>query len=62
MSIKWGNATMPATGVYVAKAGQVLNKVDYPELWGYAAGDVAYTNAATTTTLPTDAGFIVRIA
>lgn len=60
-SIKWGNATMPKTGIYVAKSGQTLNKTDFPEFWGYAGGDAAYTTTATTVTLPVDAGFIVRI-
>lgn len=61
MSIKWGSTVMPKLGVYHAKDGSTLNKSDYPELWGYAQNDVAYTTTTTTVTLPVDAGFVVRI-
>ncbi len=60
-SIKWGSTVMPKLGVYVAKTGQTLNKVDYPEFWGYAQNDSNYTTTSTTVTLPTDAGFVVRV-
>ena len=61
MSIKWGSTVMPKLGVYVAKTGQTLNKSAYPEFYGYALNDAAYTTTSTTVTLPTDAGFIVRV-
>ena len=61
MSIKWGSTTLPALGVYVPKDGRVLNKSDYPSLWGYAQNDSNYTTTSTTVTVPVDAGFIVRV-
>lgn len=59
-SIKYGSATLPPNGHFLTKSGQTVNKSDYPDLWSYAQGDVAYTTTATTVTLPLDAGFIVR--
>lgn len=61
MSIKWGSTVMPKLGVYVAKTGQTILKTDYPEFWGYAQNDAAYTTSATGVTLPVDAGFVVRV-
>ncbi len=61
MSIKWGSTVLPKLGVYKFKDGSVLNKADFPALWGYAQNDSNYTTTSTTVTLPIDAGFVVRV-
>lgn len=59
MSVKWGSTSLPNSD-YLFKTGQVVNKSDFPELWGYAQNDAAYTTTTTTVTIPVDAGFVVK--
>ncbi len=60
MNVKWGSTVLPRAGIYLSLNGATVNKSDYPSLWGYAQNDSGYTTTATTVTLPTVAGFIVR--
>lgn len=56
---KWGSTVLPSDR-YLFKNGQVVNQIDFPDLWTYAQNDVSYTTTATTITLPVDAGFVVK--
>lgn len=57
--IKWKSTAMPAGG-YLQCNGQTITNSQYPDLVAYAANDADFTVGATTTTLPTDAGFWVK--
>jgi hypothetical protein len=57
--IRWGSTAVPSSR-FLFKDGQVVNKIDFPDLWEYAQTDATYTTTATTITLPVDAGFVVK--
>lgn len=53
-------STVAPDGGYLALDGSVINNADYPALVSYAANDAGFTVGATTTTLPTVAGYWVK--
>jgi hypothetical protein len=57
--IKW-NSTEEPDGGYLALDGSVINNAEYPDLITYAANDAGFTVGATTTTIPTDAGYWIK--
>lgn len=57
--IKWKSTEEPPGG-YLQCNGQVITNSQYPDLVSYAVNDADFTVGATTTTLPTDAGFWVK--
>lgn len=57
--LKWGSTVVPSA-LYLLKNGQVVQRVDFPDLWTYAQDDVSYTTTATDITLPNDPGFMVK--
>lgn len=57
--IKWGSTVAP-TGGYLILDGTTITNADYPDLIRFAANDADFTVGASTTTLPTDAGFWVK--
>ena len=59
MRVKWVSTATPY-GNYLKCDGATITNSDYPELVAYAANDVNFTVGATTTVLPTDAGFWVK--
>lgn len=59
MRIKWKSTVAPAGG-YLILDGSVVTNADYLALVAYAANDADFVVGATTTTLPTDAGFYVK--
>lgn len=59
MRVKWKSTATPDGG-YLKLDGSVIANASYPALIRYAANDADYTVGATTTTLPTDAGFWVK--
>jgi len=59
MRIKWRSTTAPS-GNFLACDGATITNSDYPELVAYAANDPDFTVGATTTVLPTDAGFYIK--
>ena len=57
--LKWESTVLPSDR-YLFKNGQVVNQIDFPDLWTYAQNDASYTTTPTTITLPVDAGFVVK--
>lgn len=57
--IRWGSTVLPSDR-YLSKNGQVVNQIDFPDLWTYAQNDAGYVTTPMTITLPVDAGFVVK--
>lgn len=59
MRVKWKSTSAPL-GNFLKLDGAVITNTDYPALVAFAANDADFVVGATTTTLPTDAGFYVK--
>ena len=57
--IRWLSTATPAGG-YLKLDGSTITNSQYPELITYAANDASFTVGATTTVIPTDAGYWIK--